>query len=272
MSLNTYAHPFDIATNLKQQEIGVYHGHTSDDYANMVGPFGGVIASTLLRAIIEHPDCLGSPVSFTVNYAAPVKDGSFIIKANPTRTNRSTQHWYVELCQHHEIVITAIAVTAKKRDTWSSTELNKPEVPDAERVDSLSLTEVPPWVNHYDIKIVKGAPRAYTKSNHADSVTLQWMKDKPNRPLDYLSLASMCDAFFPRIYVRREKVVPIGTVSLTVYFHSDTEALEKHNNHHVLGHTRAQNFNNGFYDQTGEIWSADGSLLATTTQLVYYKE
>lgn len=272
MSLNTYAHPFDIATSLKQQETGVYHGHTSDDYANMVGPFGGVIASTLLRAIIEHPDCLGSPVSFTVNYAAPVKDGSFIIKANPTRTNRSTQHWYVELCQHHEIVITATAVTAKKRDTWSSIELNKPEVPDAERVDSLSLTEVPPWVNHYDIKIVKGAPRAYTKSNYADSVTLQWMKDKPNRPLDYLSLASMCDAFFPRIYVRREKVVPIGTVSLTVYFHSDTEALEKHNNHHVLGHTRAQNFNNGFYDQTGEIWSADGSLLATTTQLVYYKE
>ncbi|UXS59701.1 hypothetical protein [Staphylococcus ureilyticus] len=48
MSLNTYAHPFDIATSLKQQEIGVYHGHTSDDYANMVGPFGGVIASTLL--------------------------------------------------------------------------------------------------------------------------------------------------------------------------------------------------------------------------------
>src|SRR5699024_8934912 len=102
-------------------------------------PFGGVIASTLLRAIIEHPDCLGNPVSFTVNYAAPVKDGSFTINANPVRSNRSTQHWYVELRQHHNIVITATVVTAKKRDTWSSTELNMPEVPNAENVDSLSL-------------------------------------------------------------------------------------------------------------------------------------
>lgn len=32
------------------------------------------------------------------------------------------------------------------------------------------------------------------------------------------------------------------------------------------------NFLMVFFDQTGEIWSHDGDLLATTSQFVYYKE
>jgi hypothetical protein len=35
----------------------------------MAGPFGGVTAATLLRAIEVHPDCLGEPVAPTVNFA-----------------------------------------------------------------------------------------------------------------------------------------------------------------------------------------------------------
>ncbi|HTD03590.1 MAG TPA: hypothetical protein VK751_07275 [Undibacterium sp.] len=32
------------------------------------------------------------------------------------------------------------------------------------------------------------------------------------------------------------------------------------------------NFNNGYFDQTAEVWSAGGKLLATSHQVVYYKE
>ena len=59
----------------------------------MVGPFGGITAAVLLRAIESHPDRLGEPVALTVNFAAPIVDGEFEISRRAPRTNRTNQHW-----------------------------------------------------------------------------------------------------------------------------------------------------------------------------------
>lgn len=40
----------------------------------------------------------------------------------------------------------------------------------------------------------------------------------------------------------------------------------------LLGQAQAQRFFNNFADQTGQLWSQAGELLATTHQLAYYKE
>src|SRR5699024_12616675 len=150
MTFNMQSHTFDNATYVNQQETGLYYGHTSANNKNMIGPFGGVIASTLLLSILEHHDCIGNPVSLTVNYAAPVKDKDFKIIAKPTRTNRSTQHWYVELLQNEQTVISSTAVTALKRNTWSSTELAIPEAHTFTEVHKLPMLDVPTWVQNYD--------------------------------------------------------------------------------------------------------------------------
>ena len=34
----------------------------------------------------------------------------------------------------------------------------------------------------------------------------------------------------------------------------------------------AQEFRNGFFDQTVQLWSEGGTMLATSHQIVYYKE
>ncbi|SUM61497.1 Uncharacterised protein [Staphylococcus saprophyticus] len=264
-------HNFDKATELTIQSSGVYRGQTSESYANMVGPFGGVIASTLLRAVLDHDERLGDPISLTINYAAPVANGDFKIVATPSRTNRSTQHWYIELTQNEQIIITGTAVTANRRDTWSSTELSFPDVPNPDQIEPTPLDSAPPWAQNYEIRMIKGAPLAIATTDYPDSITLQWIRDNPNRDLDFLSLAAICVAFFPRIYVRRKELVPIGTISLTIYFHADAETLLANGSRSVLGHTRALKFFNGYFDQTGEIWSQDHNLLATTSQIVYYK-
>jgi hypothetical protein len=41
---------------------------------------------------------------------------------------------------------------------------------------------------------------------------------------------------------------------------------------HVLGQAVGQNFRNGYFDQVGQVWSAGGDLLASTHQLVYFRE
>ncbi len=274
MERKEQTHPFDTATQLTEED-GISYGHTSEHYANMVGPFGGITAAVLLGAIMEHPERIGEPVALTINYAAPVAVGAFRISVTPARTNRSTQHWIMELRQEERTVITGTAVFANRRETWSATEAKFPKVPPAKEVESLPAAGLPPWVRSYDMKMIEGAPLALSEPAApaaADSVTLQWMQDAPRRPLDFLSLAAMCDAFFPRIYVRREPMVPIGTVSLTIYFHADSHTLAEHGDREVLGHARALQFRSGFFDQTAELWTPDGKLLATTSQLVYYKE
>ena len=67
----------------------------------MVGPFGGVTAAAIVRAIESHPDRIGEPVALTVNYLAPVNDGPFDVVVRVARTNRTNQHWTAEVRQEH---------------------------------------------------------------------------------------------------------------------------------------------------------------------------
>ena len=40
----------------------------------------------------------------------------------------------------------------------------------------------------------------------------------------------------------------------------------------TLGVAKALNYRHGYFDQTGELWSPEGHLLASTHQLVYFKD
>src|SRR5687767_14392582 len=92
-------HPFDKAIALHHSDIRVGHftGATSPDYWNMVGPFGGATAAIALQSVLQHPDLLGTPLALTVNFAAALEAGAFDVQATAVRTNRSTQHWTVQI-------------------------------------------------------------------------------------------------------------------------------------------------------------------------------
>jgi acyl-CoA thioesterase len=272
----TPLHPFDAATRLEPLADGRWRAHTSPVYGNMVGPFGGTTAAVALAAVLQHPARQGEPISLTVNYAGPVADGAYEVQAEPVRTNRSTQHWLVQLRQGGEVVATATAVLATRRETWSSVETGFPAAPPAD-----SLARVPPlgrvrWTSAYDMRFVRGAPPVESAGvadrEAGDSVSLLWVRDEPPRALDFPALAALCDVFFPRIFVRRPGWVPIGTVSFTVYFHADSATLAQIGSAHLLGHARAHQFRNGYFDQAAEMWGPGGELLAVTHQIVYFKE
>ncbi len=92
------AHSFDRATQVTTVD-GRLRGAASEDYFAFVGPFGGATAATLLRAIMEHPERAGDPLSITVNLCAPVARGAFDLDVRLIKATRSTQHWMVELSQ-----------------------------------------------------------------------------------------------------------------------------------------------------------------------------
>ena len=266
-------HPLDKALQFSGEPAS-RAGHPSPDYQNMVGPFGGITAAQMLQAVLAHPDCQGTPVALTVNYLGPIKSEGFVISPTLMRANRSNQHWRIELSQGGEMQCAAICVTALRKETWYGEEIQSPQAPSYETV--ACLPEFPgmmPWIKQYEMRFVHGSlfERAEAKEGVNPSESLLWIADNPPRKLDFPALASLADAFFPRFIIRQKKMVPFGTVSLTIHFHITQEELDALSATRVLGKAQASKFSSNYFDQTAELWSADNKLLVTSSQMVYYK-
>ncbi len=272
-------HPFDQALDLQPAgpaQPDTWRGHSSSAYWNMVGPFGGTTAATAVQALMRHPALLGEPIALTANYASAMREGPFSVTARPVRTNRSTQHWTVSLSQTDAsgtegVVMTATAVTAARRETWSLNDTPLPVDGFDPALDRLRFASSE-WTHRYDMRAVRGMIPQVWDGRADDSLTQLWVRDEPPRPLDFAALAAMSDVFYPRVWLRRAHRVPAGTVSITTYFHADSAQLAQTGEGYLLGQARAQVFRNGFFDQTAQLWNEAGTLLATSSQIVYYKE
>ena len=273
----TSLHPLDKALALESVTPGQYRGHTSPGYWNMVGPYGGATAATALRAVLLHPQLLGEPLSLTVNFAAALTAGPFTVQAEPVRTNRSTQHWNISILQTDAqgqpvVTTTATAVTAVRRDTWSLGDVPMPAVPPPAQCPRIALRTGVEWLNRYEMRPVTGTLPEQWDGQGDSSLSQLWMRDEPTRTLDFCALAALADVFFPRVWLRRAVRVPAGTVSLTVYFHANSAELAATGSGYLLGQARGQEFRNGFFDQAAQLWNEAGAMLATSHQIVYFKE
>jgi hypothetical protein len=107
-----------------------------------------------------------------------------------------------------------------------------------------STSRCEPLARLYDMRFAEGSfPKAGAQASSTSPCTL-WVRDRAQRSVDYPALAALCDVFYPRVFQRRSRVVPAGTISLTTYFHADQQQLD----------------------------ALDGDyVLATTHQIVYYK-
>lgn len=262
-------HPFDRAVALEPVPGGRLRGETSDAYWNMVSPFGGLTAAVALNGILVQRERLGDPVALTVNFVAPMQKGEFFVEPRLVRSNRSTQHWSVQLVQGEEVLTSAIAFFGVRRPTWSLTEAAPPEADAPETGEPFR----PPrdamrWPAMYDIRYVRGR----IMQENPDSVTHTWISDAEPRGLDFLSLAAYCDTFAPRMLFRRPVFVPLGTVSFNVYFHADAGELAAQGAEPVLGVARAQVFHKAYFDQEAQVWGRAGKLFATTQQVMWFKE
>ncbi len=264
-------HPFDHALQLDPVGADTVRGATCPEWANMVGPFGGITAAVLLRAVESHPARIGDPLALTVNYAAPIADGDFDITVRNARTNRSNQHWMLELRQAGEVKTTGTALFGRHRDTWADTEATPPKAPAPEDVPSSGFIEAIVWARRYDMRFTEG-PVPTENTPGASSTSTLWVRDADGRRADFAALAALSDIFYPRVFLRLGRVMPAGTISLTTYFHADRPEMDALGADFVLASAHANSFSRGYFDQSAHLWSRTGQLLTSTHQLVYFKD
>jgi len=267
-------HPFDRATKTTTID-GRLRGTASEDYWAFVGPFGGATGATLLRAMIEHPDRAGDPLTVTVNFCAPLAREEFQVNVRLLKANRSSQHWMAELTQDDNgVVAFATAVFATRRESWSHQQTAMPDAPSVGQIAPLPNAGIANWTQQYQFRFVEGTPDYDGETRReipASAFSKMWLSDATPRPVDFLSLLSMSDTFFARIFHVLGVIVPIGTVSLTTAFHADVTDLAAEDTTTVLGVADANIFHKNYSDQIGQLWAPSGRLLATTTQVCYFK-
>ncbi|MET0676532.1 MAG: thioesterase family protein, partial [Bradyrhizobium sp.] len=171
-----------------------------------------------------------------------------------------------------EVATLATAVFAERRPSWSHQPMPYPRATPFDQARSYPNTKMT-WSQQYDFRFVEGEPSLYGSpaTTPVSPYTSQWISDRVPRNIDMLSLMSMSDAFFGRVFLARQEFVPFGTVSITTYFHAATEELAAEDITHVLATADARIFHRSYGDQHGELWSPSGRLLATTTQIAYFK-
>jgi acyl-CoA thioesterase len=229
----------------------------------------------MIQAVLNHPQKEGMPISFTINFMGPMDNKEVEVKPTLLRNNRSNQHWRIELWQGESIQCSATSVFAKRHETWESLEVDMPQAQTPDTVTAVGkFPGMPRWVGQYDMRFIYGGlfQPPIEDMQAGPSESLFWISDKPARKLDYASVTAMSDAFFPRLFIRRQKISPMGTVSLTINFHISDDELQELETTNLLGHASATRFTNGYFEQKAELWSPDGILVATSCQMVYYKD
>lgn len=271
----TPPHPLDIATALEGDPASPLRvARTSERYWTFISPFGGASAATALRAVLERPERQGDPVAATVNFCAPIAAGTFEVATRLVRANRSSQHWNVEFKQGDGDgpVLTASFVLAIRRETWRHQPAAAHAFPPAESLALFPGEKALPWVRQYELRFVEGAftPTEAIAEPPASARSRLWLRDAQPRPLDFVSLLAMSDAFFGRIFQVVGRVPPFGTVSMTTHFHASSEELAAHGTKRLAATVDARVFHRRYADQTAELWGGD-RLFATATQMAYYR-
>lgn len=98
-----------------------------------------------------------------------------------------------------------------------------------------------------------------------------WIHDDVPRTLDAVSLLALSNAFFGRVFQVIGRIAPFGTVSMTTHFHARGDELAAHGSEPLAAVADSHVLHRSYCDQSVELFGRGGQLLATSTQIAYFK-
>ncbi len=241
----------------------------SPDWRAGRGPHGGYLAAILLRALTEAiADVDRSPRSLTIHYASSPEPGPALIEVTIERRGRSLSTLSARLEQNGKLM--AIALSA------FSTPWEAPEV------DALPMPALPPPdpQRRSSPGLFKGAPpftRQMVMQPRVGAVPFigadapmeigGWIGLPEPRPVDAPAVALFSDAWFPPSFIALRAPAVSPTVDLTIHFRRPLVPAERDPEELCLSIFRTRLLSEGFFEEDGVIWGADGVVLAQSRQL-----
>ena len=117
-----------------------------------------------------------------------------------------------------------------------------------------------PMHHRYDTRPAIGTPRSPGATRRSPAGGSARADDDP---LDVVLVAALTDAWFPAVFSRLERRSVCPTIDLTIHLRH----LPRPDERWALVRFRTTVVTDGYLEEDGEVWSADGRLLAQSRQL-----
>jgi acyl-CoA thioesterase len=239
-------------------------------------PHGGYLAAIILRALLETVgDELRAPRSLTIHFLRAPKPGAARIEVAMERAGGSLSTLSGRIEQDGELIALALAAFSLARASIEVAELPMPEVaaqdPSREMPDWLSEQIerglAPSFLRKLVLQPCEGA-RPFSGGEGPMRASAWVGLAEPARPLDAIALALFSDAHFPTPFVRLREPAGAPTIDLTIHFRAPLPHRASAGSAELcLARVRSRVIHEGFFEEDGVIWAADGTVLAQSRQL-----
>jgi acyl-CoA thioesterase len=256
---------FDDDTGLQRVRADLFTASIDPKWWVVRGPNGGYVAAILERAMTDAVGDARRPArSLTVHFILPPEVGPVDISVQIERQGRSLTSTSARLVQDGRLIATAVGAFSASRDAIEYSELEMPSVPKPDDVPSRVIEGAPPHAQMFDWRPAIG----HVPFEAGDeAVTGGWFRLREPQLADPVVLTAYADGWFPALFFRTREPVGVPTVDFTVHFRTALPLPGAKPDDYYLVVFRAPLSHDGFVVEDGEIWSANGRLVAQSRQL-----
>jgi acyl-CoA thioesterase len=265
---------FDRDTAVTRQQNatadGLFAAEVSGDWRAGRGPHGGYLAAMILRALTETvADPARAPRSLTIHYARAPQTGAVSIRTVVERAGRSLSTLSARMEQDGALIALALAAFSVP---WSAPEISDLQMPDVappeetREAGGMLKFGAPPFTKHLVLQPRIGA-LPFTGTQQKMEIG-GWLGLAEPRPIDALSLAFFSDALFSPPFIRLSERATSPTLDLTVHFRNSMPRVDAPDPDELcFARFSSGLVHDGFFEEDGVIWAADGTVLAQSRQL-----
>jgi acyl-CoA thioesterase len=262
---------FEADTAVEDLGGGRFGAEMSERWWVGRGPNGGYVAAVILRAIQAGARAERAPRSLTVHYQRAPLAGPVEVSVEVEREGGRVTFLSARMTQEGKVQATAQAVLSEDWGEGGFSELTMPDAGEPGELhtfDPGAVAGAPRMLQNYRARPALGDPAFSGGAPHTGA----WIRSREPRLLDAPLAAAFLDTWFPAPFVRLERPQGAPTIDYTVHFRSPLPPPGADAEDPYLVSFRSNIARHGFFEEDGELWSADGTLLAQSRQLALLLE
>lgn len=251
-------------TTLRALGAGSFGGEVPERWCTPRGPHGGYLMALVMRGLIDAAaDPSRVARSLTVHFLRAAAPGEALIRTSVARSGRSMTTVTGTLEQRGAVLALGTAVFAAPGNGPERRDARMPSVtpPDGRPAPTLNR-EPPAYAQHLTMQPRFGSG-GHGRSDRAE--TGGWLGLREPGPLDPVAIALLADAWIPTPWEQWPELgeIPPPTIEMSVFFRTRLPIPDTL----LLAHHRTRLLHDGIFDEDGEFWTPDGTLVAQSRQL-----
>jgi acyl-CoA thioesterase len=264
----------DIALTAVENTPNTWDGEIAPGWHTPRGPLGGYVMAILMKGLeLAVDDPARSARSITTHFLRPPDDGPVTVSAHVERAGRSLTTVSGRLEQDGKLIALGLGAYSK---AWESPLLDTAPIPEVEPPNPDHRPPPDADMNPEAVGVSRESPPAFVErlsmqhrfgaqpfSGSDRGEVGGWLGLRERRPLDAPAIAVLADAWFPAPWPMLTELAPAPTIDLTVHFRAPLPLPDSL----LLGRFTSTLVRDGFFEEDGQLWAPDGSLVAQSRQL-----